>query len=505
MPLALLLSFFTVAAWQWKQSKEPPPPANPLYTEEERKAVVDYWNAPGRYVAGPSTTDAERINITVPGSTWYSNFLKAQREGKDTGDWNSWFKDKMHYDRAMIAYSDDAPAEPGPIPQSLKDAIGEPPPLYEKVQPSRYVVTFDPKDAPAPIEYVDSVPFGDRANYIRFYRSTSGVMRAGRRVKDYSGEERGRLEKMFENIGGSPFERHVLQAVSALEGGFEAINTYDTGWVSIGFIQFITAIDGNGSLASVLQRHKKDDPKDFEQTFRRFGIDVGANPTPVMVVVDPVSGKEFWGADAVRTIIMDKRLTAVFERAGGMAGFRRAQILTARAQYWPGDEPIKLSVSTLLEQGSKQDKPKKLGTYYGNAEAHPEVIAAMAAEAGKQKKDPGYKVWLDKQTETVSVSDVIKSEAGMATLMDRKVNRGNIREINDVMEQLQRECSVKSLEELSKYERRIIVAMKYRADYLSEKNLTQPPPLPTERAEPTKSPGASNTPGTKVRFAGRRK
>jgi hypothetical protein len=75
-------------------------------------------------------------------------------------------------------------------------------------------------------------------------------------------------------------------------------------------------------------------------------------------------------------VIEDKRLTAVFQRAGRKSeAFRVAQIKTARASYWPAGDPVQIT----LPNGK--------------------TISGV-------------------------VSDFIKSEAGLATLLDRKVNTG---------------------------------------------------------------------------------
>ena len=79
----------------------------------------------------------------------------------------------------------------------------------------------------------------------------------------------------------------VMTKVSAEEGGFEAVNTYDTGFISIGFIQFISGADGTGSLADVLREMKTSNPADFATYFHSMGIDVDS---VALTVVDPAPG-----------------------------------------------------------------------------------------------------------------------------------------------------------------------------------------------------------------------
>ncbi len=386
-------------------------PPVPCFTAGERDAVLRYWNAPGRYTVRPSDAPP-RINITVAGSLWYWNFLRLPPDPARA----DWWKLRFAYERATSFGTTPLPENPGAF-----TGAPEPPALYETVQPMRYSVMFEGN--PLPIIYEDGIDFGKRPAYYAYYRQTNGVIRPGVRVTDATGAERGRLDALFAKAGRTPFERRVLQAVSRYEGGFEAINTYDTGFVSVGFLQFITAVDGTGSLAEVLQTYKTADPVGFEGDFRRFGIDVAAAPT-VLTCVDPVTGVETRGADAVRCVISDKRLTAVFERAAAFGGFRLAQLAVARSRYYPAEDVF--------------------------------VVGSAS----------------------VRVGDIIKSEAGMATLMDKKVNRGNIRDFADIGARIMAARGLTDPRDLAKYEREIIQAMKYRGDFLADTTLSQPAPLP---------------------------
>ncbi|MBC8139456.1 MAG: hypothetical protein H8F28_26560 [Fibrella sp.] len=412
----------------------------PSFTDAERDAVRVYWNGAGRYTILPSPDALERVNVTVEGSTWYLVFTKIVAACRKTDPitaavWQGWWDQHVAMQKAVVSGASVLPLDPGPAPQGLVSAVGTTcPPLYEKVTPTRYTVTFAPNDAPMPFVYEDGIDFGKRAAYYGYYRQKNGVIRPGKRVRDASGDEKQRLEAIFAKAGRTDFERRVLQAVSQYEGGFEAINTYDTGFVSIGFIQFITAVDGTGSLAEVLLRYKTDDPAGFQNDFRRFGIDV--SPNSVLVCVNAATGTETRGAEAVRQVIDDKRLTAVFERAAAFDGFRLAQVAVARSHYWPGDDTFP-------------------------------VGSGM-----------------------VRVGDVIRSEAGMATLMDKKVNRGNIRDFADVAGRIMTERGLTDTRDLAKYERSLIAAMKYRGDFLADASLSQPEPEPT----PVPSPSPSVTP-----------
>ncbi|MFY7952972.1 MAG: hypothetical protein ACOVT5_10720, partial [Armatimonadaceae bacterium] len=228
----------------------------------------------------------------------------------------------------------------------------------------------------------------------------------------------------FEKGGFTASQRRVFAAVSRSEGGFDTVQTYDTGCVSVGFIQFITHKDGKHSLSAVLQRQKSDFPDAFEADFRRYGVDV--LPDSTLVVVDPSTGAELAGADAVSKIVEDKRLVAVFQRAGRHSeAFQITQIRTAFDRYWPGQTRFDV--------------------------------------AGKD----GIRI-------SGTVADIVRSEAGMATLVDRKVNTGNLGTFADVVARVAREQGCRDLNDLRSYERLIVTGLRHRVNYLDDSKLSQP-------------------------------
>jgi hypothetical protein len=308
-------------------------------------------------------------------------------------------------------------AAPGPVPPALVAACGNPPRFANAAAPLQYTIHID--DPGDTYVYQDNVTMRDRYAYYRFNR---GTVAYGKKLEDFTDRE---LSDLFRKAGFTPGEQRVFTAVSGLEGGFETINTYDTGYVSVGFIQFVTLVDGQADLARVMAEEKASYPRDFQNDFHRLGIDVQPGDG-TLTVVDPATGTELVGSDAVLRVIEDKRLTAVFQRAGRKSeAFRVAQIKTARANYWPAGDPVRIT----LPNGS-----------------------------------------------TVSgvVSDFIKSEAGLATLLDRKVNVGNIRLLTEVAARTLLAHKGKKITDLARYEREIITAMKYRSDFLKDRTLSQP-------------------------------
>jgi len=131
----------------------------------------------------------------------------------------------------------------------------------------------------------------------------------------------------------------------------------------------------------------------------------------------------------VLKVVDDKRLPAVFQRAGRHSiAFRAAQIKVAKSNYWAGDDRVVIQ--------------------------------------------------LDGRKIECKVSDVVKSEAALATLFDRKVNRGSISPFADVVANIMREHGLKDVKDVAPYEAEIVKATKYRVDFLQEASLSQPPEPP---------------------------
>lgn len=433
----LLLLGILLMNLSWLQSPD-------SFTPEERANIVVYWNEPGRYaVALPDTMEPWQVRLTVEGSQW---FLKYQRAigsgnapptedttaGNSTKEWKDWVQAKLAYDRwqaeqvclaANLRLQPQNPQPPIPapplpstIPMGLLTAVGNPPPFASAVVPMKHTILFSDD---AIYTFLDNTRLPSTYGY---YRYPQGVAHPG---KALTNEER---QNLFGAVGLTDFERKVMMAVSRHEGSFDAINTYDTGFVSIGFIQFITNETGNGSLRDVLLRMKQDNPEAFDEDFRRYGMDVSLEKG--VVVVDPATGAELSGAVAVQKIISEKRLTAIFQNAArkGQA-FKFAQIHIAKQSYYPADDTFAVKVGEEMVTGK--------------------------------------------------VSEVVKSEAGMATLFDRKVNRGNIQPFPMVVEKVMKARKLTTLAEAAVYEKEIIAECKYREDFLKNKDLSQPSEPPT--------------------------
>ncbi|MES2462929.1 MAG: hypothetical protein V4671_20280, partial [Armatimonadota bacterium] len=408
-------------------AQDTPPPAietfPALYSESDKAKIVEFWNQPGAYVVGVRAGEADGpvvARLTPEASVWLRGYNNLLRPGKqpptqkrvspitDTDAskrWEAWVVSKLNHDRWQAQRAADfsnaqigisvpensvpQPPLPGLIPPDLLAAAGNPPPMAAPVLPRRYTVTFPGE---APLVYSDNIALGSSRN--PSYRFAQGVISFGLRLRDW---DKSALDTLFGQVGLTPFEQNVVKAVSVLEGGFDSINTYDTGYVSVGFIQFATLGGGAGSLGAVLKRERDTSPRDFDSDFRRYGVTV--DDTGTLVVVDPQTGAELRGTQAIYKIIDDKRLIAVFQRAGRTKAFQIAQIQIAKQNYYPADDEV--------------------------------IITLNGAD------------------QVIKVSDVIKSEAGMATLFDRKVNTGNIRILGGAVTKLIQDRGLTDIKQVS--------------------------------------------------------
>lgn len=436
------------------QAQPPMQPTNspvPLFTPEESAHLVTYWADPDRYKKGLPEDAMQKgiwqVRLTVAGSQWLWNYNKkrnlnpaptqvAQPQTPQQVEWEKWVVAKLARDRweawqsarrqnhevlnSEVPSADKTipaaePDLPGPMPLDLFALVGDAPKFAEAVIPMQHTITF----SDVTLKYRDNVRTSSpRYAYYRFER---GVNSEGEPVGKMSSDK---LDTVFEEARLGEKEMHVMRAVSALEGGFDSINTYDTGFVSVGFIQFACLKDGAGSFGGMLKQYKADDPRHFNLDFHRFGIDV--SDAGVLDVVDPSTGAELTGAPAAAKIVEDPRLVAVFQRAGLKSeAFIVAQIRAAKSMFWPEDDAISLTLS-------------------------------------------------DGSTVSGKVSDFIKSEAGLATVMDRKVNTGRCDALLAVLNELAASMRPSSLGDFAPYEQLIVRKLKYRKDFLADEALSQP-------------------------------
>lgn len=305
------------------------------------------------------------------------------------------------------------PLADDPCPTGLIAAVGNPPRFSAPVRPFRHRIEFPDGSV---FSYSDNVKLRQKYAYYRF---ADGVNSEGQSVRDLSSSE---IDGLFRSAGLSSVERNVMKTVSLKEGGFDSVNTYDTGFVSVGFVQFATLAEGAGSLGEMMSLYKTTNSAGFDRDFRKYGIDVLGNK---LMALDIENGVEKIGPDANNQVIHDKRLIAVFQRAGQKSrDFRVAQLLAAKKQFYPADDRLDLNLPT--------------GTC------------------------------------SVRLGDVFRSEAGLATLMDRKVNTGNVRMVKEVLEKLALQYGIQKASDLSDLEFVAARQVAWRTDYTLSASLAKP-------------------------------
>lgn len=435
--------------------------AQDLFNSKDRKQIKRTLDKDVRLEVGtPPYADhrgAWQVRLTPEGSTFLYAYYRSKAQ---KAEWTAWIDAKIAYDRSVatqkaadlnagkkpdalakppkdVDFEDEGsvggmedveepapdatvlmgkkgPKDPGATPDGLVEAIGPIPSFAAAVKPQLYKVSFG--EAPV-VSFINQAPVPPKYQY---FRSAEGVISGGTPARSISDED---AEKLCSKAKIDDEVWRVMKSVSSLEGGFDSINTYDTGYISVGFIQFTTGANGNGSLAKVLQREKTDDPEAFEEDFRKYGIDV--TDKGVLKVYSGEEDEELEGKDAVKKVIADKKLSGVFVRAGrDSLSFKVAQLLVAKERYYAADDVVALTI-------------------------------------GDEKVD-------------VKVGDVIRSEAGRAIMMDRKVNTGNINPLPAVLQNVVEECKAESVDELAAFEDQIVAAVRFRRDFLKDTNLSQP-------------------------------
>jgi LysM repeat protein len=134
---------------------------------------------------------------------------------------------------------------------------------------------------------------------------------------------------LIESVGLTPPQARALQYVSTHEGKYDAINSYDKGLFSYGFVQFVAASESGASLNRVLHSMKAYAPTQFDRIFQRLGIYSEGGQT---VVVNDYGGK-LRGDDAWKFIQRTVRLYAPFIQAGFEPILVREQLRIANLMY----------------------------------------------------------------------------------------------------------------------------------------------------------------------------
>lgn len=394
-----------------------------MWTELEKDQIIKYWAPANRLVT--ASTGKPGVRLTVEGSKWLWEYNRLRGKAKSNPGlvpaaanpqeavWEKWIDARVAYDRWRAQPVAAVVKDPGPAPADLVTLAGNPPPFAALVTPNKFVVNIDGQQ----FSYEDNLDMRARFAYYRF---TDGVRAFGTKLGTLPPAE---LMSILDAAGVDESGSRVFKAVSLLEGGFDSLNTYDTGFISVGFIQFAALAEGGHSLGQTLLQFKTDNPIEFGKDFRRFGIDVTS--AGLIVALDTNTRAERVGAAANELVIKDKRLAAVFQRAGQFKPYRVAQVKTAKRMYWPAKE--KWSIK----------KPSG------------EVVSG-------------------------TLDEIIQSEAAMAVFLDRKVNTGNLGFLNAVLQAIADDQQEYCVDVLQKFEALIVEALWYRYNPNKDMVLSKP-------------------------------
>jgi len=133
----------------------------------------------------------------------------------------------------------------------------------------------------------------------------------------------------IQSVGLTAQQARALQYVSTHEGKFDAINSYDRGIFSYGFIQFVGAQAHGASLNKVLLSMKANAPSLFQRIFQRTGID--AEGGTLTVIND--AGRKLSGDPAWLYLQENVRLNGAFIAAGFEPLLIREQLRMANELY----------------------------------------------------------------------------------------------------------------------------------------------------------------------------
>jgi|GEM_PF-2352235 len=484
----------------------------------EPPPVADAWTgapppAPGNYTRGTRKYQAWKERFTAALAILEGR--KQAAEVKGLRDWLAAFEANAARRAEVTGNSGKMPVSPLFTRRNVRRVIGPPPSLaferyygYKVVLPwNKSVYAYEANAVPLDSPYL---------------LHENGIKDGGTPVRQLAD-----IHMLFARAGVTdPMAKNVLIKVSGREGGFDAVNTWDTGYVSVGFIQFTTGETGAGhSLLHVLQRMKTDEARlakrrghidEFAHYFTDHGIDVQNGQ---LYVRDPATGETRCGAEAVRAIIDDKRVTAIFQDAGVRStAFKLAQIREAYGAYYLADAPFRLPAAEICtyevtapvepagtapeeQAGAGGDEPQvpaeprllSRRCVYGQQAVTNALAGTLSPESFAEKArqaPPGTVLRVARRLPGLAgaYGDVLDTEGGQVTLTDRAVQHG-VRATMDYFAVCVNGLAPDhplTLEELRQARRELIAGLKNRIDVPAHR-------APTARPEDI-LPEADNAP-----------
>lgn len=206
------------------------------------------------------------------------------------------------------------------------------------------------------------------------------------------------FEAAGQSAGLSPAAVRALRFVSGHEGGFDAINTWDVARFSWGFIQFA----GGYGFPPALLHVKQSSPELFHELLAQYGVDVvrsrDGDPTPVFVSAR--TGRTLRGREAEQAFGDDPLAIALFIRAGRHTEIKQRQVEAAVHNY-----------------------------------AAPALQTAL---------------------DGIALAQMLGSPQGLAVLMDRQVQEGNVRRIAAALESVRQSHRLENAQDVAAREGEVL-------------------------------------------------
>lgn len=206
------------------------------------------------------------------------------------------------------------------------------PPVGNTVAAARRQYTLDTRREGDYQRHFLTVPLSNGGSLIAIMRDnlTNSVHMVFPNGVMYAGQSLIELDiQTIQSVGLTAQQARGLQYVSTHEGKFDAINSYDRGIFSYGFIQFVGAQAHGASLNRVLGSMKANAPSLFQRIFQRAGMDV---ENGAMTVLNDV-GRKLTGDPAWLYVQQNVVLCGPFIQAGFEPLLVREQLRMANELY----------------------------------------------------------------------------------------------------------------------------------------------------------------------------
>jgi hypothetical protein len=130
----------------------------------------------------------------------------------------------------------------------------------------------------------------------------------------------------MKDAGLSESKQKILGAISAFEGEFDTVNTYDRATVTWGFVQWAGGSDSDLTKAMTIIKEKY--PDGFARAFQKYGIDVeGKN----LIVTMPDGSGRLEGKEAAEAIMKNPKLGAAMAHAGRDPDVQKGEVKAAES------------------------------------------------------------------------------------------------------------------------------------------------------------------------------